>query len=58
MVGQGIKKARKETEKISHTIGSTSKTRPIDDTIDYLIKNDIQINYQGVREYGRTIKHI
>ena len=57
MVGQCIKNARKETEIVSHTIGYTSKTRPIDDTIGYLIKNNIQINYQGVRKYGRTNKH-
>ena len=50
MVGQCIKNARKETEKMSHTIGYTTKTRPIDETIDYLIKNKIRINYQGVRK--------
>ena len=50
MVGQYIKKARKETEKMSHTIGCITKTRPIDETIGHLIKNNIQINYQGVKK--------
>jgi len=46
---QRRKEALKETKKYIKHIGLTSNVRSIDDTIGYLIKNNIHTKYGGIR---------
>lgn len=45
---QRRKQTLKETKEYIKHIGLTSNVRSIDDTIGYLIKNNIHIQYRGI----------
>ena len=45
---QRRKETLKETKEYIKHIGLTSNVRSIDDTIGYLIKNNIHIKYRGI----------